>query len=281
MQTPKQVALVAGLRAAHENSRAPGTDKRMTLRQIGEALGKNHGVISMWLKGERPPSSEDVASFCTAVGVHGAERDRLISLAKAAAEPDWLTQGVPGADETMQSVLESENDAEEITGWSLSLIPGLLQTGDYARAIVLNENLVRLRVGRRDVLERINPARLVSLIGEAALLNPIGGAGVMAAQLRYLLQVGERPNVDVLVVPTRAGWHPGLVSSFTHYRFPESSKTPNMVYIEHHRTGTFLSGAQHVADYESAIEGIQAVALGPEESAQRIADIATEMELVK
>src|SRR5699024_10611292 len=204
--TPKSRALGVQLRAARK---AAG----YTLRTLADRLEMSHSVLSRWENGERIPNTEDVASVLTAIGINGDERAELLDLARNADSPQWLSVQSADRERQMAALLDFERDASRITDVSPLLIPGLLQTADYARAIVAAgnaptgdiESRVIMRVGRREVIERQNPANLVALVGESALRHDIGGRDIMLAQLRYLQTQAKRTNIQLRVIPESAG----------------------------------------------------------------------------
>ncbi len=224
--------------------------------------------------------------YLTAVEANGADRDRLINLARAATEPNWLTLGEPGASEALAALIEFEQTAKQITDWSATGIPGLLQTGDYARAIMTDaggvpaqerDQRVRVRLSRRDVLTRREAVSLSAIIGQEALRQVIGGREVMADQLRHLRQFGDLPAVTLQVLPTGQGWHPGLPGAFELLEF--ASGRP-IVHLEHLRSSLFLY--EEPADLQAYMEAaatLRDLAMSPEESARLIAEVITHLEM--
>lgn len=267
--TPRTRALAAALREVLDAS-------PLSLRQIARDLGISHSTLSQWSTAKRVPRPEDVATVLGHLGVTGGQRDRIIDLARDASDPNWLTAGIPGVSQQLAGVMECERTATTIIDWSPALIPGLLQTGDYARAILGSgtdprsdvETRVTLRVGRRDVLTRSRPAHLVALIGEAAIRQQIGSPDVMADQLRHILKMTELQSVTTQIVPSDTGWHPGLMGPFILFDFAEA---PSIVHLEHHRSGVFLYDAADVEAYKVAAAEVAALALSPEETAELIA----------
>lgn len=278
--SPRARMLGAWLRDARE------TNTDLGVRELARKLEINHPNISRWETGERMPRPEDVAMYLTAVDVSGADRERLINLARTATEPNWLTLGEPGASEALAALVEFEQTAKQITDWSPSGIPGLLQTGDYARAIMTDaggvpaqerDQRVRVRLSRRDVLTRYEAVPLSAIIGQEALRQVIGGPEVMAGQLRHLLQFGELPSVTLQVLPTGQGWHPGLPGAFELLEF--ASGRP-IVHLEHLRSSLFLY--EEPADLEAymgAGVALRDLAMSPEESAKLIAEVITHLEM--
>lgn len=267
--TPRTRALASALRGVVDES-------PYGVRELARRMGISHTTLSQWINARRVPKVEDVATLLGAVEVTGDNRDRILDLARDASDPNWLTTGIPGVSHQLAGVMECERTATTITDWSPTLIPGLLQVGDYARAILGSgagsraevETRVTLRLGRRDVLTRSKPARLVALIGEAAIRQRIGSPEVRAEQLRYVLKMIELETVTAQLVPIDAGWHAGLMGPFTLYEFEDA---PAIVHLEHHRSGVFLYDEADVEAYKVAAAEVCAAAMSPEETAEFIA----------
>ena len=279
--SPRARVLGAWLRDAREAA-------ELGVRELAGQLEIHHPNLSRWETGERMPRPEDVSMVLTAVGVNGSERERLINLARAAHEPNWLTLGEPGASEALAALIEFEQTAKLITDWSPVPIPGLLQTGDYARAIMTDaggvptqerDQRVRVRLSRRDVLTRRDPVNFSAIIGQEALRQIIGGPDVMADQLRYLLQQSELPTVTLQVLPTGEGWHPGIAGPFELLQF-ETGRP--IVHLEHLRSSLFLYEEEDdLQAYVDAANTLRERALSPKESAKLITDTITTMEKKK
>ncbi|SFE47153.1 hypothetical protein SAMN04487819_114105 [Actinopolyspora alba] len=226
-----------------------------------------------------------MATVLTGLGVDAAERERIVELARNAGESDWLTSGIPGMSQQMAGMLECERAASEIVDWSPLLVPGLLQTSDYARAILGAGSIPRdqveprvvFRSGRRDIFDREPPTRLHAVIGEPALRLRVGGPSVLASQLRYLVQAIERrDSITIQVVPHEVRWHPGTAGPFVLYEFDES---PPIVLLEHHRSSAFLYNEEDLDEYRSAADTLRKdTAMSPEDSAKVIAEVANEVE---
>lgn len=276
--TPRARALAHELRKARE---AAG----LTLRQLASLVGKSHTTLSFWETAQRIPSTEDSATLLAHCGINGAERERIMDIARHAGDINWLTAGMPGVTQQLAGVLECESTATKITEWIPLLIPGLLQTGDYARYIVgegdsgdATNARVRVRVGRRDVLTRRNAATFVALIGEAAVRDEIGDQGIMSDQLQDLLAMAQRPNVEIRIVRGRQGWHPGLAGPFVLYEFTEAEP---IVHLEHFRSGVFLYDEGDVTAYRAAVTTVEQNAMSPEASTELIAEMISELEKKK
>lgn len=273
---PRAKALAGALRAAL-------AEANIGVREVARRMHVSHSVVSGWINGKTVPSLGSVSKFLAELNVSTAQHDAVLRLVQGADEPNWLAVGIPGVSQQLAGAMECEQTATAITEWASGVVPGLLQTSDYARAVIGAEPLpkteiesrILIRMGRRDIVLRSNPVTLDALVCEAALRNPIGGAAVMAAQLRSLVEVAARPTITLRVVPIDAGWHPGLPGPFVLYHYADA---PAILMREAYRGGTFVTESDEVAAYEAAAEQIRRVAMSPDATSRLIADIAEEME---
>jgi len=273
---PRARALAGALRQARE-------DAKISVREVARRLGISHSVVSYWETSKRVPRIEDIASYLTAIGVTGDAREAILALGRDADAQNWLAVGIPGISQQLTGTMECERAASAITDWSPHLVTGLLQTSDYARAIIGGGSLpahevearVLVRMGRRDVITRSNPVRLTAYLGEAALHEMIGGSHVMADQLRHLVKAAESDTITVQVVRSYQGWHPGLIGPFVLYDFDGA---PSIVLLEHHRTGAFVTEPDDVAGYKSAVDKIYQLAMSPADSLTLITQVAHDVE---
>jgi hypothetical protein len=257
----------------------------MSEREVARQLGVNHMKVNRWLDDETPaPNAEDTASFLAVIEVVGDERERILSMARS-DDADWLVSGPPGINPQLATVMECERYATRITECAPLVFPGLLQTGDYARAIIgrgsptLTDpeiaNLVMIRNARREALTRVQPIEFTAFIGTPAIHGGIGGRDVMIHQLTQVTDLARRPNVTIQAFDTSGEWSPALAGPFILYEFDH---LPATVYLEHHRSGVILVDETDVADYKTAAETIRREAMSPEDTAELIADAIPTME---
>ncbi|MEU0464993.1 helix-turn-helix transcriptional regulator [Amycolatopsis sp. NPDC006131] len=273
------------------------TENGLTLRALAEKAGYEHaGTLSRWEKGERTPHVDDVKRLLDALGVQGERREEVIALADGTDEPRWLAITLPEQRAMLSALIDFQDAAKHIVAVSPLLIPGLLQSSDYIRALMIEGGVpadelgtrVAVRVGRRDVITRRNPANLTAIIGEAALRQVIGSRQIMAGQLRYLNELGALPNVEIRVLPFDSGWHPALEGPFTLIEGEQP-----VVNLENRRSGLFLHEEADLELYRDAVRFMlggeserkrgepgqgRKVAMSPAASAELIAEIANEME---
>lgn len=222
--------------------------------------------------GQARPQTRTLRDLLTLYGVTGTERDALITLSKEAGKRGWWQsyEGVLPSDYTTFISLETE--ASSIRTFQPLVVPGMLQSEDYARALTLGESpetgtseierQVEVRMSRQEHVIKDDP-QFWAVLDEAVLRRPVGGPQVMAAQLRRLAQIsGELPRVTVQVVPFTAGPHPGLPGSFAILGFPESVD-PDVVYLDGHTGGAYLEEPAEIRQYELMFNHLVAMALSP------------------
>ncbi|MDI2028629.1 helix-turn-helix transcriptional regulator [Saccharopolyspora sp. TS4A08] len=272
--TPKARALGAELRECR-------IEAGLTQHELAARIGVSHVSISRYETGTRSPRPEDAAQLLATLGVAGQRYSELVELARGAEQSNWLETGVNGLRRELMTVIEFERIATRIVDVETNIVPGLLQTADYARAIMGEvpgadlEARVALRVGRAAILNRKGAPNLVAIVSEVALRQRIGGAEVMVDQLRHLLKAAELPNVTIIVLPAVSErWHPAHAGAFILFEFPKGDP---IVHLEHFASGAFLH-AKEVAAYRRAVDTLQEVAMDEETSARLIATISDELE---
>lgn len=271
--TPRARALGAELRDARDRA-------RLTQRALAALIGgkRTSSHIARWENGKLIPSIEDTATLLQALGVQGDERARLLDLARDARDPNWVA---PGVDRQLAALTEYERTADRIVNVEPLVIPGLMQTYDYARELIAAsgastgeaEQRAQMRIGRQHVIKGRQATRLVAIIGEYALRYPLCPSEAMADQLDHLLALSERPNVDLHVVPLDRPVLPVVVGSWVLMEF---SKTKPVVYLDHYQSSVTITDAKSVARYQDAVDTLRDAAMSEGESAKLIASILEE-----
>ncbi|GAA3739683.1 helix-turn-helix transcriptional regulator [Plantactinospora mayteni] len=218
----------------------------------------------------------DVADLLTLYQVTDeTERTALLALARQANNPGWWHRYGDVLPNWFQSYLGLEAAAALIRAYEVQYIPGLLQTREYARAVVLLahdgappdeiERRVELRMDRQKVLTRPGAPQLWAVVDEAALRRPIGGTDVMRGQLEHLIEAGRQPNITVQVIPFRAGGHAAAGGAFSLLRFPDQ-ELPDVVYMEQLTSALYLDKRDDVDYYAAAMERLCVEAVSPTET---------------
>jgi Domain of unknown function (DUF5753) len=195
----------------------------------------------------------------------------------------WQSHDVPFG---FSTYIGLEADATFIYSYNTTIVPGLLQTEDYARVVVKPgippgyasqwvEEQVTVRLRRQRILSQDFPARLHALMDEAALRRAIGSPAVMKAQLDHILDQSRLPNITVQVIPYRAGVYAALDNSFSILEFP--APMHEMAYTEGIFGFVYLERPQDVERYQRTFRDTQAVALSNHESAELIAQMSADL----
>jgi len=252
-----RIALGAHLRRLREAS-------HITPSQAGEAIRATHSKISRLERGRSGAKQRDVADLLTLYGVTDeAEREELLDLARQASTPGWWQQYNDILPRWFELYVGLERAASIIRTYELQFVHGLLQTEDYARAVILIANAhasaeeidrrVSVRMKRQQLLTQPDAPELWTVLDEAVLRRPPGGPGVMRAQLEHLLELTGLPNVTLQIVPFNVGPHAAAGGPFTILRFPEPD-LPDLVYLEQLNSAQYLGHPDDIIDYVTVMD---------------------------
>jgi transcriptional regulator with XRE-family HTH domain len=229
------------------------------------------------------PTLTGITAMLDLYGVDSGTRAALMELAKNAWRRGWWTDY---SDVFRGAYVALEDDASRIDEWSPQVIPGLLQTDEYAREVIragwpgdeagVNRR-VQARMARKALLGRQEPPapQLNAVLDEAVLRRPLGGPDVMRGQLHALLDAARRPNVDIRVLPFDAGTHAGLDGPFIILGFPDEIAS-DVIYVGTKIGEGWAESAEAVRRISIDFDALQAAALFPDETAEHIAAIIKE-----
>jgi hypothetical protein len=217
----------------------------------------------------------DIRDLCALYGVTDqAERDRLMTLARESKQQAWWQSYDLG----YATYVGLEAEAVTISDFQSSVVPGLLQTADYARAgheaamPRLSPDQIELQIEakltRQRLLTQADPPAVYVVLDEAVLHRAFGGPRVMGVQLEHLIESAHLPNVRVQVVPFTLGAHPGVESNFNILELP--LPTPGVVFVEGLVGSIYLERPDDLERYHEIFHKLQSIALSPEDTADLI-----------
>ena len=266
------------------------------LRRLREQVGVSRGdaarairatesKISRLELGRSGFKQRDVADLLTLFGVSADEdRESLLALARQASAPGWWQQYSDVIPPWLELYIGLEEAASVLRTYEVQFVHGLLQTEEYARAVVglrhsggdieAVERRVALRMRRQQILRQESP-RLWAVIDEAALRRPLGGRRVMRGQLRHLIELCDLPNLTLQVVPFQAGGHPAAGGAFTILRFARP-EIADMVYIEQISSALYLDKAPDVENYTQIMNELSVLAAPRDATRDILAGILAE-----
>jgi transcriptional regulator with XRE-family HTH domain len=262
--------------------RALRVAKGLTCQQVADALDWSISKVSRMETGVRGLFPDDVAAMLGYLEAPAKLRDELLTLVREGEKLNWIQIG-SGLPKHWKNLIRMENEATAIYNYEPLCVPGLLQTGDYARAVIAAGNrdlaegavdqLVRTRMGRQALLSRLEAPMLTVMMDEMVLRRPVGGPGCMLGQLQHLVNVASRPRVEIRVVPFAVGANPGLEGPMMIMEFDAQ---PTLVHVEIRSASGFLEEPTELRSAKVAWRGLLSMALSPEDSVRLIAEIAGE-----
>ena len=194
----------------------------LTGKQAAQALDVSPSFVSMLLSGKRATSEADIAAFLGVCRVKGPERDRLLALRREQDTPGWFQQHGSRLPQQLITLIDHENKAVTISDFQPMVVPGLLQTAEYARALIQEtvnvppgevDGRVAARLARQSLFSRDRPAAFTYYLHEFALRLPVGGPVVMAEQLEHLRRMSTRSYLTLRVLPAARGGHAGIAGA--------------------------------------------------------------------
>jgi transcriptional regulator with XRE-family HTH domain len=261
-----------------EQLRMLRNEQGLTVEQVAERLLCSPSKISRMETGQRNATLRDVRDLCVLYGItQQADRDRLMTLAREARQQGWWQS----YDLSYKTYAGLEFEATAIDDFQSSVVPGLLQTPEYARAGHLGtfpvlgpdeiERQIEAKLTRQEILTRTErPPEFRTVLDEAVLHRLTGGPDVMKAQLGRLVEASRLPNVTIQVIPFAVGAHPGVESNFNILRLPAAS---GVVFVEGLSGSTYLERSEDLERYGQVFAILQGVALSPQDSIDLIAQM--------
>jgi transcriptional regulator with XRE-family HTH domain len=274
----------------------------LTLRQLRDSAGMSAADAARrvdhdasWLSriesAEVRPHPNDVRALLSLYGVEGDQAEAVIAVARQAKQRGWWQRYSDILPNWFSTYVGMESEASVIRTYECQMVPGLLQTEEYARSAIRGgpivvrddevERQVALRLERQEVLTADEPPLLRVVIDEGAVRRMVGGTAVMTAQIDKLIEESDRSNIQILMLPYAAGV--GFDGSFVILEFPPlpapypDAADDRMVYVDTLTGALYLERPAEVSAYSAAYEQLQALALGPKESRDTLSKIMADL----
>jgi len=262
------------------------TGKGLTVEQAAEQLMFSMSKLSRMETGHGVATRRDIRDLCALYEVTDeAERQRMLKLAAEGKQAGWWQ----GYDLPYSTYVGLEAEATAISDFQSSVVPGLLQTADYARAGHQGamprlspeeiERRIEAKLTRQALLAQDDPPALSAVLDEAVLHRMVGGPAVISAQLERLIEAAKRPRVTIQVIPFTLGAHPGVESNFNILEMP--SPTPGVVFVEGLVGSIYLERPEELTRYRQIFERLQTIALSPKDTIALIAEIRAQSNKAK
>jgi transcriptional regulator with XRE-family HTH domain len=258
------------------------TAKNLTVEMVAKELLCSPTKISRAETGVRRATLRDVRDLCRIYEVDPETSAELMELARDAIKPGWWTKY---DDLKITPLIGMEQSATAITSFGMYFIPALLQSADYARAIIkgiapkitekILDQRVEARMERQKLLDGPTPPKHRVLLDEAVLRRHIGGPAVMRDQLDQLLSLIREDKTTVQVIPYTVGAYGANDSNFTYMEFG-GTKLPDLVFVETLVSQLYVERPDEVDRYSEALDHLRDSALNPRDSAKKIEEIRHE-----
>jgi transcriptional regulator with XRE-family HTH domain len=245
----------------------------LTQDDVFERTSINVATLFRIEKAHVRPQKRTLIALLDVYGVTDpAERERLLAMSREANRLGWLQAYEDQIGQEYSTYVSFESEARSVRNYESLFIPGLLQTEDYARAVIRGvlphvtddevTKRVEVRMQRQGVLDKSDPLRLWCVMDEAAVRRSVGGDKVMKSQLTRLIDAATVPTTVLQVIPYGAGAHPGMPGSFVVMDFAEPTD-PEIVYIDSMAGDLFLERGEDVERFATVFEHLRAAALSP------------------
>src|SRR5450755_4331853 len=274
--TVRRILVGAQLRRLREG-------KAITREDAGYVIRGSGSKISRLELGKVSFKERDISDLLAHYGVTDpGQREAILTLARDANAPGWWHNYDDVLPQWFETYVGLEEAASMIRTYEVQFIPGLLQTDDYARAVMIAgrpdlpqeevEKLIRLRAARQELLTRTPAPRFWAVVDEGALRRPIGGSRVMRAQLEHLLELRTLNNISIQIMPFRFGGHAAEGGAFSILRFPEQ-ELPDVVYVEQLVSALYLDKREQVDRYGQIFDRLTVDSQPPDLSAETLRKI--------
>lgn len=271
--TVRRRRLAAELRRLREKA-------QLTIEDVAEKLECSTSKISRIETEHVGVSPKDARELLKLYGVPDDQLEALVQLSKEARKKGWwhaYNEVFTGA------FVGLEAEASSLRAYQALLVPGLMQTQDYMRAVIRAarpdataaqvDKRVKARLARQQLITETDPPSYWAVIDEAVLCRSVGGGEVMRAQLEWLAARATLPHVTIQVLPFAAGAHAGMEGPFLILGFPEQAD-PDVVYVDNTTAGIYLEEPAEILRYTLMFDHLRAAAMSPDESVRRIAEYA-------
>jgi hypothetical protein len=253
------------------------TEAGISREDAGEAIRASPWKIHRLENGQVGAKERDIADLVACYGVTDpVEIASFVALAREANQPGWWNPYSDLLPQWFRAYVDLEAVAAQIRTYQGQLVPGLLQTEAYMRALMRStlrdrrpeeiDRRVSVRLTRQQLLTRDDGPQLWAVLDEAALRRPVGGVKVLRAQLERLVEATTLPRVSLQVLPFEVGAHAAMAGPFTILRFADPD-LPDVVYLEHVTDANYLDKPEDVEEYAHIMSSVGVRAIPPEQTA--------------
>ncbi|HEY9392104.1 MAG TPA: helix-turn-helix transcriptional regulator [Mycobacteriales bacterium] len=251
----------------------------MTIGEVGHATDISPATVQRYETERGAVKVNYVRALLDLYGTSGGTREALIDIARSSRQKGWWAAYGDVIRPDFEEYVGLETEATSLRAYGTHLVHGLLQTPEYARALLTAvrptdsptniDRLVDLRMQRQALLDRRPRFSLWAVVDEAVLRRPVGGSDVMCDQLRHLAKMAELPNVTLQVMPFSRGAHTGLDGAFSILEFPGRAD-PDVIYLDGPSGNTYVEDTVEISRFTLVFDHLRAEAMAPDRSVEFI-----------
>ncbi|MEV7867097.1 helix-turn-helix transcriptional regulator [Streptomyces sp. NPDC088124] len=255
----------------------------LTREEVTARTNINAATLYRIEKARARPQKRTLVALLDLYEATEVQRADLLAVQSRSNDQGWLRPYHSELPEEYTAYIGFEAEARTVRNYESLFVPGLAQTEPYAQAVIRGvlptasqkevAQRVQARMERQALLTKEHPLRLWAIVDEAAVRRVVGGHEVMRGQAKHLLQLMEEPHVTFQVIPFEKGAHAAMTGSFVHMDFPDPAD-PELVYVDTPAGDLFLESEAEMRRYKSMFEHLQAMAVGPDDSAALLNRIA-------
>jgi transcriptional regulator with XRE-family HTH domain len=255
----------------------------LSREDVEKRTGINEATLYRIETARARPQRRTLVALLDLYDVTDPQRSDLLAISRDAQNQGWLQPYHSELPEEYSAYISFEAEARSVRNYESLYIPGLLQTEDYTRAIIVDglptatqtevEQRIQARLERQALLTRDKPLELWAIVDEAAIRRIVGGRDIMQAQLKRILEAAQAPNLTFQMIPYDKGAHPGMAGSFVQMGF-EDPGDPELIFMDSLAGGLFLETDADIRRYKLMFEHLQAAALSPRETSAELAKAA-------
>ncbi len=258
----------------------------LTQEQVAEAMEWSLSKVIRIENGNVSISASDLRGLFGLYQISDRERmDYLLELARASRQPSWFSRYKEVVTPQYVQYMEYEEAATILRTYHPISLPGLLQTEEYARAIIRKlappgstaddiRTRVSIRMRRQQLLEQTTPPTLICVLDEAVIQHVLGERNFAEEQIARLIDLANRPNITIEIIPYSAGLYRGMLEAFLHLEFPDP-EDGDLVFVEGPTRDTLISNesADEIADFRELFEDVRNLSMGPERTSTYLANL--------
>lgn len=258
----------------------------LTAEAVAERLEYDQSWVSRIESGRRGIRPNDLKALLDVYEVFGQAREDLLQLARQARQRGWWHSYGDVIPEWFQVFVGLEAEAAQLRSYDPELIPGLLQTPDYYRSYLRVapmtpkpdevDRKIEFRLARQARITDDDPLQFWAVMNEAVIRRRVGSKAAMKAQLNHLVEMSERANVTLQVLPFSVGAHPAMDGGFVIFGFPEAAD-PDVIYLESQAGSVYVEERPAIDRYNLVFNHLIAKALDPDQTRDLLAAVSKEV----